>query len=183
MSTAYDVADFFIDVALDDPENHLTNMRVNKLLYFAQGWSLARRGIPLFEDDFCAWTYGPVVPEVYHKLKISGKEKIRGVMNDNYMSNISAEEKRILLDVLYEYNRYSTGGLVELSHKQGGPWANAIKSGEGTKITKTAIKDYFGSLPPLQEFRLRVPQDAIVGHRDAATGNYVLPKEWDDESL
>ena len=45
MCKVQDVADFFVDSALNDPEDNMTNLRVNKLLFFAQGWSLARRHV------------------------------------------------------------------------------------------------------------------------------------------
>lgn len=184
MATVFDVADFFIDTALHDPDNHMTNMRVNKLLYFAQGWSLARRGLPLFSDDFEAWPYGPVVPRIYQSLKISGSEKVHGVMSDNYSDHIVQEEQRLLLDVLHEYDKYSTSGLVGLSHAEGSPWAKAIHSCEGAVIPKADIRDYFLKLPPLREFRLpRLTRQNVVGYRDKVSGNYVLPKEWDDGSL
>lgn len=51
MCRAIDVANFFIDLANSDPDDCMTNLRVNKLLYFAQAWSLVRRGKPLFPDE------------------------------------------------------------------------------------------------------------------------------------
>ena len=65
MLKAIDVANFFVDLANSDPDDCMTNLRVNKLLYFAQAWSVVRRNKPLFEEDMQAWKYGPVVPEVY----------------------------------------------------------------------------------------------------------------------
>ena len=62
MVHAIDVARFFINIANTIPTYDLmTNLRVNKLLYFAQGECLRRLGYPLFDDDIEAWTYGPVV--------------------------------------------------------------------------------------------------------------------------
>ena len=50
----------------------MTNLRLQKLLYFAQGWHLARFGRPLFDASIEAWPYGPVVPEVYRAYKEYG---------------------------------------------------------------------------------------------------------------
>ena len=58
MLKAIDVANFFVDLANSDPDDCMTNLRVNKLLYFAQAWSVVRRNKPLFEEDMQAWKYG-----------------------------------------------------------------------------------------------------------------------------
>lgn len=183
MCKVQDVVDFFVDSALYDPDDHMTNMRVNKLLFFAQGWSLVRRnGKPLFGDDFYAWDYGPVVPDVYHKYKVAGKGKIRYVENEDYDENFSEEERQLLIDVLREYSRYSTSGLVDLSHMAGAPWDKAHKLGRKKLIPKDDIKAYFESLPVLQKFSMpSFADDDFVGHRDARTGNYVVPTGWFDE--
>ena len=47
----------------------LTNMKLNKLLYFAQGYYLKKYGRPLFDNAIEAWEHGPVVPEVYSAYK------------------------------------------------------------------------------------------------------------------
>ena len=182
MCRIYDVADFFIDYALDDDENHMTNMRINKLMYFAQGWSLARTGKPLFNDDFQAWPHGPVAPAVYHKFKYAGSSKIKRLIDDNYADNITGDEQRLLLDVIREYDQYSTSGLVVLSHKQDSPWDKAIKRGKGTKIEKNDMMNYFKTMPELKSFTMpKFTECDFVGHRDVTTGNYVLPKDWSDD--
>ena len=83
MAKALDVANFFVDVTSDDPEDAMTNMRVNKLLYLSQAWSLVRLGRPLFEDDeIQAWQYGPVAPGVYRAFSEYGRERIRKVAGE-----------------------------------------------------------------------------------------------------
>lgn len=57
---AIDAANFFIKLANDAGEEGMTNLRVNKLLYFAQAWSLARLGKELFAEDFQAWVYSEI---------------------------------------------------------------------------------------------------------------------------
>ena len=79
MLKAIDVANFFVDLANSDPDDCMTNLRVNKLLYFAQAWSVVRRNKPLFEEDMQAWKYGPVVPEVYTAFSACGRERIASV--------------------------------------------------------------------------------------------------------
>ena len=86
MAKVQDVAKFFIGLANEQAEQNqgdlMTNLRLQKLLYFAQGWYLARYGKPLFSDEIEAWTYGPVVPEVYQTYKPNGKDGIEGTLPD-----------------------------------------------------------------------------------------------------
>ena len=76
MADVFDVAEFFIQVANQSEDDQMTNLKLNKLLYYAQGAYLARTGKPLFENRIEAWDLGPVVPEVYHKYKVCGKNPI-----------------------------------------------------------------------------------------------------------
>ena len=82
MANVHDVAQFFIGLANEQANNEqgdmMTNLRLQKLLYFAQGWHLARYGKPLFDDDIEAWQYGPVVPSVYNAYKQYGRGGIAG---------------------------------------------------------------------------------------------------------
>lgn len=182
MCKAHYVADFFIDVALHDPEIHMTNMRINKLMYFAQGWSLARYNKPLFKAEIQAWDYGPVVPPIYHRLKTSGRDKIKGVMDEDYADHFTPEESQLLMDIQRTYNVYSTNGLVILTHKKGTPWSDAYAKGKGTAIPLEAMKTYFKKEKPLSVFHLpKFTAKDFVGYRDKETGYYVLPKELDDE--
>ena len=182
MCKVQDVADFFVDSALNDPDDNMTNLRVNKLLFFAQGWSLARRnGKPLFNDDFFAWDLGPVIPEVYHRFKVAGRNKIQDVDNENYDENFSEEEAQLLIDVLRVYSKYSTGGLVDMTHRSGTPWSKVYEANANNVIPKKDIQAYFESLPVLESFSMPVLSDNdFIGHRDEVTGHYVLPEEWAD---
>ena len=80
MADVQDVARFFIDLAKRqndlDRGDLMTNLRLQKLLYFAQGWHLARFGRPLFDASIEAWPYGPAVPEAYRAYKEYGREGI-----------------------------------------------------------------------------------------------------------
>ena len=54
----------------------MSNMKLQKMLYYQQGFHLAMFGTPLFDDDLEAWMYGPVVPAVYEAYKSHGREGI-----------------------------------------------------------------------------------------------------------
>ena len=58
MATVFDFANFFIDLANKTDDDYITNLKLNKLLYFAQGVSLARTNNPLFQEAIEAWKFG-----------------------------------------------------------------------------------------------------------------------------
>ena len=70
MISAFNVADYFLVQQDEDAGDLISNMKLQKLLYYAQGYFLAIANEPLFHERIYAWTHGPVVPKVYHKYKI-----------------------------------------------------------------------------------------------------------------
>ena len=69
---AADIAEYFLWKAHEEGQELLSNMKLQKLLYYAQGLHLALGFGPLFDDEIQAWTYGPVVADVYHEYKEYG---------------------------------------------------------------------------------------------------------------
>lgn len=153
MANVQDVANFFIELGQAQTANGtgdpVTHLQLQKLLYFAQGWYLARFGKPLFDDDIEAWTYGPVVPSMYQKYKVYGSNGIMREGAPNAADRLSPDEYDLLLDVAQEYMRYSASGLVSLTHQKGTPWDNAHID---SVIPKSEIKGYFSECKPLPSF-------------------------------
>ena len=181
MLKALDVANFFVEMAKRTPEDEMTNMRVNKLLYFAQGLSLTTLERPLFEEDIQAWDFGPVVPSVYRAFKVCGSEKIHEPAGEFSFDRFSSEEIDILLDVVRDYGQYTTAKLVRLTQAEGAPWKTVYqKDTSNIVISKESMKSYF-----LRELRESPspkynPETDFIGYRDE-DGCLVLPKEWDDD--
>lgn len=185
MANVQDVAKFFIGLANDQANNNqgdlITNLRLQKLLYFAQGWYLARYGKPLFEDEIEAWSYGPVVPSVYNTYKQYGRDGITGNLPDTDV--FTKEEFSLLLDVAREYDRFGTSSLVSMTHASGSPWSltNARE-----KISRDLIHSYFvNAQPPLTSFADAVQfTDICVPERDE-NGTPIIPsdfaEDWDDD--
>ena len=71
-----DVANKLLQLEAKDGEEYMTNMKLQKMLYYQQGFHLAYFGTPLFEDDIEAWMYGPVVKSVYYHFKSWGRNGI-----------------------------------------------------------------------------------------------------------
>lgn len=186
MANVQDVAKFFIGLANDQANNDqgdlMTNLRLQKLLYFAQGWHLARYGKPLFEDEIEAWPYGPVVPSVYDAYKQHGRGGITGSLPD--ADAFTEEEFSLLLDVAREYDRFGTSSLVNMTHKAGSPWS--LVGGHG-RIPRDLIRSAFDAERPLTSFA-DVQQFAgvYVPERDEA-GTPIIPsdfaEDWDDDNI
>lgn len=171
MANVYDVADFFVRAANQGEDDQITNLKLNKLLYYSQGAFLARTGKPLFDNNIEAWKLGPVVPEIYRKYKIcAGNPIFSDEAPDRAM--FTSEEFDVLLDVFREYGKYTGSALVALTHRAGTPWSNTMEangnSGNGI-VAQADMMDYFSRNPvPTLKSRLRMP---VV---DA------LPADWYD---
>jgi uncharacterized phage-associated protein len=113
---AIDAANFFIDVCAKSPDrDYMTNLRLHKLLFYAQGWSLVLRGAPLFGDVVEAWQSGPVVPAVFGELRINGKNPIMEPAKGYSESDVSDEDAQFLIDVLVHHESSLAFGLVDLT--------------------------------------------------------------------
>ncbi len=103
----------------------ITNLKLQKLLYYCQAWYLAFNNKPLFKDEIQAWLHGPVVPEIYRKFKefawnpIEPKEAITPIELDDDSENLVRE-------VLKEYGDVDPKSLEAMTHNED-PWINARK--------------------------------------------------------
>lgn len=122
----------------------ITNLKLQKLLYFVQGEFFKLRGARLISDDFYAWQLGPVVPNVYYEYAIYSSAPIPGLQN--YNSPIPREnyEDYAAIDwVLKKYAERATWELVDLSHLQD-PWKyNHQIFGDKALIPFDDIAKYF----------------------------------------
>lgn len=120
----------------------ISNLKLQKILYFVQAQFLVSRRIPCFGEEIQAWEYGPVVPEVYHKYKVYGGGNIPAL--GSFESPVSiCEEDRLLIDgIIGECVNYSASSLVELTHNQL-PWKEAYVPGWNNTISNESIRSYF----------------------------------------
>lgn len=145
---AIDVANWFISKAnsekLDDNISEgVSNLKLQKVLYFAQAAHLALYSKkPLFEDDILAWPLGPVVNEVYHKFKTAENQPIPKPSNDDY-KKFDAKLNQFLENVWSLFGKFSAAKLVQMSHDHK-PWKDAIEDNREV-ITKQEIYDYYKS--------------------------------------
>lgn len=125
----------------------VSNLRLQKLLYFVQLKVLSETDAVCFNDIMQAWPLGPVVPAVYHKYKIFGVFDIWNseIANetDNHFDNKNIRKH---IDSMLESCAARTDSrLVEISHSQS-PWKTAIACGSGTEITVESLKEFLESL-------------------------------------
>lgn len=142
MANVFDVANFFIRIANQSEDDQITNLKLNKLLYYAQGVTLARTGKPLFDNPIEAWTHGPVVPDIYHKYKEFRRTPIISSDGDTDRSRFSDEELDALFDVMREFGQYTGSMLIALTHKPDTPWSKTIAD-RRTELSQSEIREYF----------------------------------------
>jgi len=124
-SKAEAVARYLLYLASKSKEPELiTHMRLQKLLYYAQGWSLALREEPLFDETLEAWTHGPVAPSVYKVFKSYKEQSIPQEEARKDSPLLSEEDKAFIKSVWRRYRRYSALELRRRTHKEP-PYRNA----------------------------------------------------------
>lgn len=128
-----------VAVASNDAE-YISNMKLQKLLYYAQGCHLALHDTVLFQDNIEAWKHGPVVPDVYHEYKRFGSNGIEIAQLDELDVGDFTDEQIDTLEQTYEvFGQYSAWKLREMTHSET-PWLTTPANGV---ISINSIKQYF----------------------------------------
>lgn len=123
---------------MEGDSEYLTHLKLQKLLYYAQGCYLALKDKPLFCEDILAWQHGPVVNEVYNVYKENGAKPI--VFEDDYnIHEIDDETQAVLKEVFDVFGQYSAWKLREMTHSET-PWKTTPQS-EVINVDK--IQKYF----------------------------------------
>lgn len=138
MLTCFDVADYFLSKTDEEAGDVISNLKLQKLVYYAQGFTLAVTGKPLFNEPIEAWQHGPVVPDLYHKYKDHGAYGIPAPTNVDF-SKFSSEIKEILDEVYDVYGQFSAWKLRNMTHEEA-PWKNTEKGGV---ISLSSMSEYF----------------------------------------
>ena len=120
----------------------MSNMKLQKMLYYQQGFHLAMFGTPLFDDDLEAWMYGPVVPAVYEAYKSHGREGIPADP-DKCFSFDDTKEAALFDEVYKVYGKFSAIGLMNMTHDEN-PW-KSTPTVEGNVIPKDKMRTFFKS--------------------------------------
>ncbi len=159
MVTAEQVAEYFLHLVDRDAGDSMTNLRLQKLVYYTQAWHLAVTGQPLFGDDFQAWIHGPVIPELYRRYRTHGWDPIPAKELDEWealsyhsdpSNDIDSVAKSVIEDVWGYYGSYSAKGLEALTHQES-PWQDARRDLSDdarctTIISKGSMHSYYAAL-------------------------------------
>jgi len=124
MQNALDVAKYFLCRVDRDAGDTISALKLQKLVYYAQAWSLVLRNKPLFREDLQAWPHGPVVYEVWDYYKAYKHTDIPAPKQCKL--NFSDTEQEVLEEVWNAYGELSARQLEKLTHSEE-PWIEARK--------------------------------------------------------
>lgn len=142
--SAEQIASYLLTLAGAE-DNDMSNLKLQKLCYYAQGLITAMRGQRLFQEEMSAWDHGPVVPSLYHKYKGNGSQPIPVVTNFD-ADQIDPSDREALDDIFEYYGQYSPWRLRNMTHEEK-PWIDAYK---GNKlISIDAMIEFFA--PQIEE--------------------------------
>ncbi|NLS93510.1 MAG: SocA family protein [Planctomycetaceae bacterium] len=134
----------------------ISPMKLQKLLYYTQGWHLAFTDTPIFNEQIECWPYGPVVSSVFHHFKLFGKDPIDRKATDVRPRKVDGRrvfrtvipvlpddlpsESREVLDAVWDsYKNLTAIKLSNMTHAADGPWREIYDRYSGSPPTGTDI--------------------------------------------
>ena len=143
MANIFDTAEYILGRS-----GSMSTMKLQKLCYYAQAWSLVWDDTPLFNEDFQAWANGPVCPELFFKTK--GKFSVTANDETGGDGDLTDNQRDTIDHVLDYYGSHDAQWLSQLTHMED-PWNDArkgIPSGAGCDriISKESMAMYYGGL-------------------------------------
>lgn len=123
----------------DIEKDSITQLKLQKLLYYVQGLSLAIFGEKAYDSKILAWSYGPVVEEIYQQYHGQCKNPIDTPKN---ISVIPDGLNKVIEIVVESYGQIEANKLIAITHEED-PWRETAKDNE---ILISKIKDYFSAV-------------------------------------
>ena len=139
MVSASNVAKYILSLSDPDEGDIISPLKLQKLLYYAQGFSLAIYDRAIFSEDVMAWNHGPVVREVYREYRDYGSAHIPPPEDYDPEDILSTEEQELLNDVYTAYGQYSAWRLSAMTHEEP-PWRDTERD---FTISHDKLKEYF----------------------------------------
>lgn len=138
MLRAIEAAEYIVWLSCQNQYDSVSNLKLQKLLFYAQGKSLAECGKMLFDARIEAWQHGPVIADIYHEYKRYQKEAIPCPQNINL--GIYSNEQRTIMDKTYQiYAPYSAWELRNMTHDEL-LWSQVADKGV---IPAPMLREYF----------------------------------------
>lgn len=138
------VANELLGLARDENRG-LTPLKLVKLVYLCEGWSLALRDRSLIREEVEAWQYGPVIPDLYAKIRHFKATPVTEL--DCGDGAVSADQKELICSVYDAYKHLTGMQLSDLTHQPGTPWSKTWDKQDRKKTIPTSlIQDHFKAL-------------------------------------
>ena len=146
----HDVCDYIIHKVCTSGES-LSNLKLQKLLYYVQAWNIVFEGKPLFAGKFQAWVHDPVSRDIYNRFAktktLYSDINENDVRNVDHSSSIDESAKSHIDRVLSVYAKFSGAQLEELTHQEQ-PWLEARKGYEPfqrceVELDENLMGDYY----------------------------------------
>jgi len=148
MASVDAVADYILGKIVMDEGDSITNLKLQKIVYYCQAWNLAIYGEPLFESEIEAWVHGPAVMSLYRRFKDFGNQAIdTSLIVTDPMVDLSVRDRDLIDQVWDAYGPLSGMQLRRMTHRED-PWKNA-RGGCGeydacrTAINEADMRDYY----------------------------------------
>lgn len=145
--TALQVANKILSLGKDKGLS-FTQMQLLKLVYIAHGWMLGAYDEPLINNQIQAWKYGPVIPDLYSKIKIFGSSEITIPSLTNGQDDAFTEEEIDTLEFVLEvYGDHSAARLSQITHMPNTPWSAVYnENGWAEEIPDSLIRNHYKEL-------------------------------------
>lgn len=146
------IADYVIMYLNGDERFLLINLKLQKLMYYIQAWSLGINGEKMMNARFEAWVHGPVCRQLYDRFKSTkslyatiDKEDVK---DENAICSIAAEDREFINYILENFARYSGTQLETMSHSEL-PWIEARNGAAPmahceNEISENTMKAFYG---------------------------------------
>lgn len=131
---------------IEAADEHLTPLKLMKLVYLCHGWSLVHLKTDLLREEIEAWQYGPVIPDLYQAIRNFRAQPVPAEILPNV--SLSQRQQSLISSVYSTYKPYTGAQLSALTHNTGTPWHRTWNNGRGRNATiQTAmIRDHFQEL-------------------------------------
>lgn len=129
----------------DNPENteQITQLKIQKLCYYAQAYSLLYYNEPLFSEDIQAWEYGPVVAAIYDKTLKKYDLCDKWDIKKDEFKDFSDNQKEVISYVFAKYGGYTAFRLKDMTHEEAPYIKNYDKNVKNKIIPNSDILKYF----------------------------------------
>lgn len=120
-TTAREVANYFLYLDSENDSSDISNLKMQKLVYYAYGFHYAIFRQKLFDEPINAWPHGPVCDSLYNAFQTFGSAPIPFDSEDFDASVFTQEQKDFLHNIYDEYGQYSAWKLRDMTHEET-PW-------------------------------------------------------------